>query len=657
MAVKKNKKSRVRHPLSLKLNVIISTLMLLSLVVITVFTSLNLSKSEEVNARQNLLQINSTISNIIESQLKAVKDNSELVLKQSESLKDKTLLTDKFFNTHSNIIAINVPTYGTFLNKKYFTDRKLNWQKIQSFINSQATIQTKALTGKNSLINAWTAFDDEVLAMFTLCRVNGIEKNLNIFFKFDENTYSQNSLVYDTFMVNSSGQLLTDNDVQLIKKNTNYKKNIELEEGFKSITQIGQYAFPNPTVVKDNHGRIISGETSLHKIINIYNAYPFVKNKLPSFDYKFISFHKIPLTNTIVFTSVPKSKIFEGIYITTGQNILITLVIMFITIIFIYFFSKTLSHPILRLKKASEDIEKGNFNIALKPRGHDEITVLTQSMNKMAEGLGQKERLKKMFERFTNKAVAQKALTGELKLGGETKTATVFFSDIRGFTAMSESMSPEEVISFLNDYMTRMVACVVKTGGIVDKFIGDSVMAVWGAPFTSGNPAEDALNAVKAALLMRSSLIVFNKERALLNQSPVKIGCGINTGSVVAGQMGSQKHKIEYTVLGDTVNFASRTEALNKPLGTDILITENTYNLIKEHLIAEEMPAVSVKGKTGLCRMFAVINIKDCTDIPGAGKNGPKTLSQIRQKLGIKEPDFSKININEEEHKYKIQGQ
>jgi adenylate cyclase len=330
---------------------------------------------------------------------------------------------------------------------------------------------------------------------------------------------------------------------------------------------------------------------------------------------------------------------------------------MFITIIFIYFFSKTLSHPILRLKKASEDIEKGNFNIALKPRGHDEITVLTQSMNKMAEGLGQKERLKKMFERFTNKAVAQKALTGELKLGGETKTATVFFSDIRGFTAMSESMSPEEVISFLNDYMTRMVACVVKTGGIVDKFIGDSVMAVWGAPFTSGNPAEDALNAVKAALLMRSSLIVFNKERVLLNQPPVKIGCGINTGSVVAGQMGSQKHKIEYTVLGDTVNFASRTEALNKPLGTDILITENTYNLIKEHLIAEEMPAVSVKGKTGLCRMFAVINIKDCTDIPGAGKHGPKTLSQIRQKLGIKEPDFSKININEEEHKYKIQGQ
>ena len=203
--------------------------------------------------------------------------------------------------------------------------------------------------------------------------------------------------------------------------------------------------------------------------------------------------------------------------------------------------------------------------------------------------------------------------------------------------------------------MTRMVECVNVTHGVVDKFIGDAVMAVWGAPVSMGNSAKDALNCVRSALMMRAALIDFNKDRGGDKKPIIKIGCGINTGSVIAGQIGSDK-RMEYTVIGDAVNFASRTESLNKPLGTDILITENTYELIKDYVLVEKMPSVTVKGKEKPVSMYAVINMPDVTDIPGAGKNGPKSMDEVRTLLGLPTPDFAKVDLDAEEKKYKIQS-
>ena len=172
-------------------------------------------------------------------------------------------------------------------------------------------------------------------------------------------------------------------------------------------------------------------------------------------------------------------------------------------------------------------------------------------------------------------------------------------------------------------------------------------MAVWGAPESSGSPAADALNAVTAALMMRVELFRFNKERAEKGLPPVKIGCGINSGPVVAGQIGSEE-RMEYTVIGDAVNLASRTEALNKPFATDVLITENTYNLIRDKIIVHEMPGVHVKGKTDAIKMFAVINL--------VGRGRPETIDDVRKIIGTTAPDLSKVNTDDEEKKYNIQA-
>jgi adenylate cyclase len=185
---------------------------------------------------------------------------------------------------------------------------------------------------------------------------------------------------------------------------------------------------------------------------------------------------------------------------------------------------------------------------------------------------------------------------------------------------------------------------------VVDKFMGDAIMAVWGAPISTGSPEDDALNSVRAALMMRSALLEFNEGRGGEKNPIIRTGCGINTGAVVAGQIGSSQ-RMEYTVIGDAVNLASRTESLNKPLGTDILITENTWRLIAKHLLTEEMPSVEVKGKEKPVRMFAVINMRRK---PGEKQSKPDSLAAVRRLLGIPAPDLSTVDINRKEKKYKI---
>jgi adenylate cyclase len=301
-------------------------------------------------------------------------------------------------------------------------------------------------------------------------------------------------------------------------------------------------------------------------------------------------------------------------------------------------------------------IEGGIFEIDIQSRSRDEVELLTDSFRRMSAALG-------VFGRFTNREVALRAMRGEIRPGGLPKQATVFFSDIRGFTETSERFTQvfgeeasDRIVRWLNEYFTRMVECVERTGGVVDKFIGDSVMAHWGTAYTAGSPGEDAFNCVRAALLMRSALLEMNQNRAPDDPGdpPIRIGCGVNTGLVTAGQLGSEA-RMEYTVIGDPVNLASRVESLNKPLGTDILITEHTWSLIGDRLVVEEMPPVRVKGKEKPVRIFAALRLR----VPGAGTEGdagPESLVELRELLGIPAPDISAVDTSVEEKKYKIGG-
>jgi adenylate cyclase len=307
------------------------------------------------------------------------------------------------------------------------------------------------------------------------------------------------------------------------------------------------------------------------------------------------------------------------------------------------------STTIKELAIATEKVEQEDYSVRVIPRTKDEIGLLAYSFNKMVQGLEERERMKDAFGRFVNKEIAEKALRGEIKLGGEKKECTIFFSDLRGFTAMSEKMKPEEVVEYLNRYFTIMVDCVEKTHGIVDKFIGDAIMATWGTVSGYGNHTENAIN---GALLMRKALIEFNQYNKEHNLPIAKMGCGINTGEVISGQIGSEK-RLEFTVIGDAVNLASRIESLNKPFATDILISQDTYDRVKDIFDVVKMPAIKVKGKSEPQTIYCVLGRKD-------DPNRPKTLDELRKLVGIdwkpqiKEGQETLGEDQDEEKKYEI---
>ncbi len=189
-------------------------------------------------------------------------------------------------------------------------------------------------------------------------------------------------------------------------------------------------------------------------------------------------------------------------------------------------------------------------------------------------------------------------------LDGEERTATVLFSDIREFTSISEKMQPKELVHMLREYFTLMVGAVFTFQGTVDKFIGDCIMAIFGAP--TPQPDHAAL-AVAAALEMKKLLQQFNAKHARESKDLLRIGVGINTGDVVVGNIGSEQ-RLEYTAIGDAVNLASRLEGINKQYGTEIIVSESTYRQVDEHnILAREIDEVRVKGKQKPVKIYEIL--------------------------------------------------
>jgi class 3 adenylate cyclase len=202
--------------------------------------------------------------------------------------------------------------------------------------------------------------------------------------------------------------------------------------------------------------------------------------------------------------------------------------------------------------------------------------------------------------------VSEKILQGNLKLGGELRNLTVLISDVRNFTAMSEKMAAEEVVAFLNHYFSEMVEAVFEESGVLDKFIGDGLLAVYGSlDETPDHPRR----AVRTALRMKERVEKINDERAAVGKPPIAIGIGIHTDDVVVGNIGSRR-RLEYTVIGDGVNTCSRIESLNKEFDTTILITESTYAELGDEFVCRPMPEAHLKGKTNVPKVYEVVSEK-----------------------------------------------
>lgn len=211
------------------------------------------------------------------------------------------------------------------------------------------------------------------------------------------------------------------------------------------------------------------------------------------------------------------------------------------------------------------------------------------------EDISQEKRMKATMYRYMTPGVAERvmALGEDALMVGERRDVTILFSDIRGYTSLTEQMEAADVVSLLNNYFETMVEAVFNYEGTLDKFIGDALMAVFGAPLPLSN---HAWMSVQAALDMRRRLAEFNQKRRLASQPLIRIGIGISSGEVVSGNIGSQK-RMDYTVIGDGVDISSRLEGVTKEYGCDIILSEYTYNLCRENVWVRELDRIRVKGK------------------------------------------------------------
>ncbi|MGL1890786.1 MAG: adenylate/guanylate cyclase domain-containing protein [Spirochaetaceae bacterium] len=274
---------------------------------------------------------------------------------------------------------------------------------------------------------------------------------------------------------------------------------------------------------------------------------------------------------------------------------------LFFTIIYvlkmIQWSNVSILKPIKELLRSMKSVSKGNLDSYTVVRSREETGQLSNGFNQMLDGLKERERIKSLFGQYLSAEISEEILNGNVDLNGSMYKATILFADIRGFTALSETITPHETISFLNEYYNVLIGVVHQYGGIIDKFMGDGILVLFGVPIASKDHAD---RAVEAAFTIQKRLEDFNNERVKNGIFTVKIGIGIHTGDVIAGNVGNS-NKLEYTVIGDTVNVASRIESLTKKFETDLLIGESVHqslspgNLNKNKF--QKLDGVTLRGK------------------------------------------------------------
>jgi adenylate cyclase len=264
---------------------------------------------------------------------------------------------------------------------------------------------------------------------------------------------------------------------------------------------------------------------------------------------------------------------------------------------------RSVAQPVDELRVAAQAVTHGQLDVQVPLRRADEFGALIGEFNRMVTELREKERLRQTFGAHVGRRAAEEILTRDPGLGGTEQVITVMFVDIRSFTAQSAHLSPTKAVGLLNEFLKVMVETVEGDhGGMINKFLGDGFMALFGIGSSNLNHADDA---VAAGRSIQKTLERLNSERNSRGEDAIQIGIGINTGPAIVGSIGSPE-RMEFTVIGNTVNVASRIEALNKTLGTSLLVSKETRDALREAIELRELPPQLVKGVEQPVAVFTV---------------------------------------------------
>src|SRR5215813_669301 len=369
-------------------------------------------------------------------------------------------------------------------------------------------------------------------------------------------------------------------------------------------------------VVADNEGKILAQSEASATTGPISRAKDLapLKDELLIQTYSVNGRRVIDFAVPLIYSKVPVGALYLGfskhsinVALAKAQNeaLLITCLMVAVGIGGAVGLATLLSRPIFKLVEGTRAIATGNFHVVLKVPSRDEIGVLTESFNQMARSLREKEMIKRAFTRYVAREVVEEILKDpeSMVLRGERREVTVLFCDVRGFTPLSERLSPEEFVLLLNDFYTLIIETTFKHDGILSFSTGDALMAIFGAPIA---PHHHSARAVLTALAMREGIAGLNEKRAREGKEGVSIGIGVSAGEAVAGTVGTEE-RMEYTVIGDSVNLAARLESNAKP--GQILISQRTWDRVKGVVEVRPLGPIKVKGKEEQVEVYEVLGL------------------------------------------------
>lgn len=361
----------------------------------------------------------------------------------------------------------------------------------------------------------------------------------------------------------------------------------------------GAVVISDQNVILVKNGMTPSIDFIQHQLSNNKNAHIFewgafknAQDKLICFDSP-IKFKQLIAGHVIITFS--KKQMVESLKNSRFVIIFATILMSLIAVLLAFVMSRHLSKPIYNLVDASKAIGAGDFRFRLNERRNDEIGELACAFNQMAHGLLQKSQVEDVFSRYVSSNVAQQALQNldDVELGGKHVNASVLFADIVGFTSISEKLPPQEITHILNEYFSHISSVAQLHNGHIDKFMGDCAMVVFGVPDYS---EDHTINAINCAVMIQKTVSRLNERRLKQNKIPIHFKIGVNSGIMIAGNLGSND-RMEYTVIGDPVNIASRLAGIAE--SDQIIILEELYKQgnISQQIVANKHEIIRVRGK------------------------------------------------------------
>lgn len=593
----KNKK-RVKFSISFKFITIFSIILFLffsvSTFMVFYFVGNDLVEKEELNN----MEVNDLVSLNVQTSFQEIQSSvngylNAVMLFQDDVLyenKANLLFNDLCYRT-PQVKFVYTPATGVFTENKFLEAHPEVQEVFILWLEKQDTLKKKVTAGRPQIKNISSLYNQGVICLLFPFQNPKTKQNEVVAVGIDEKQLKsilETSPNNSSFVITEEGICIIDPKDDKVLSAADYSTQPFVSQLIKnrSKTSNGNYKDVDSTVT------------------SYYNANSILGNTMYVVTY-FVPTETLSEISKLVF-----------------RVILVGVFIYFLGIFIILIFSRRIAKTIERLVYITERVGQRDYSTKLKPSSKDEVGYLTKSVNQMQDSLRNLQAQNFKYEKYSNKMIAQKAISEELYIKGVNRNATVLYANIKDFEKFTENQEGPETISFLNAWYEKVESCVEKTGGYIDNLYGDSFLIVWGTVATSENPVTDAWNAVRCALLLRIAAYEVNLKQKAKNLPLMELCCGLSSGVVTAGEIGFSQ-RADYTILGSIVSEAKQIRNKGKFTGTDVILSKSSYDLVCGKIIAEKLEDSSEKP------VYALIN--------AIGLKGPADFNSLKMFLAGQE--------------------